>query len=190
MVSNLITLVLVFVARFTLADLWIWAKSDALAAQVAAHNYDIHGLVSVASQVALPELERFRVAERSPPHRARTRRAGATATWPSASNGQAPARITYVEGRGGLGFGTVIQMGERTEVLASPLLKRSPHVLYTNVVEPPLRWTFAEMGYALVHAACIAHEGRAYLITARTDTGKTTTCLKTLDGRAYLIPVR
>ena len=61
---NLITLVLVFVARFTLADLWIWAKSDALAAQVAAaHNYDIHGLVSVASQVALPELERFRVAE-------------------------------------------------------------------------------------------------------------------------------
>ena len=33
---------------------------------------------------------------------------------------------------------------------------RSPHVLYTNVVEPILRWTFAERGYALVHAACLA----------------------------------
>ena len=26
---------------------------------------------------------------------------------------------------------------------AAPLLRRSPHVLYTNVVEPILRWTFA-----------------------------------------------
>jgi dolichol-phosphate mannosyltransferase len=69
--------------------------------------------------------------------------------------------------------------------VASPLLRRSPHVLYTNVVEPILRWSFAERGYALVHAACIADGERAYLITAATDTGKTTTCLKALDGRPY-----
>ena len=184
-VSNLITLVLVFVARFTLADLWIWAKSDALAAQVAAHNYDIHGLVSVASQVALPELERFRVAEplAAPPCTYASGRCdGDPGRAPRTAR---PRRASHTSRAAVAGFGTVIQMGERTEVLASPLLKRSPHVLYTNVVEPILRWTFAEMGYALVHAACIAHEGRAYLITARTDTGKTTTCLKTLDGRAY-----
>jgi hypothetical protein len=54
-------------------------------------------------------------------------------------------------------------------------------VLYTNIVEPTLRWCFVERGYALAHAACISCGGRATLITAKTDTGKTTTILKTLD---------
>ena len=58
-------------------------------------------------------------------------------------------------------------------------------MLYTNVVEPILRWSFAERGYALVHAACLADRGRAFLLTARTDTGKTTTSLKILDSTAY-----
>jgi hypothetical protein len=98
----------------------------------------------------------------------------------------AAGRITYVEGRAGLGFAADIEVADgRISVTASPLLKRSPHVLYTNVVEPILRWTFAERGYALVHAACMAHDGKAFLITARTDTGKTTTCLKTLDEKPY-----
>jgi hypothetical protein len=38
-----------------------------------------------------------------------------------------------------------------------------------------------ERGYALVHGACIAYGERAFLVTARTDTGKTTTMLKILD---------
>ena len=46
-----------------------------------------------------------------------------------------------------------------------------------------LRWTFAARGYALVHGACLAVGERAFLITARTDTGKTTTILKTLDDQ-------
>jgi dolichol-phosphate mannosyltransferase len=173
-VSNLLSLALIFAARFTLADLWIWAKSDSLAAEAAAHNYDIHGLVTVASHVALPELERFKIPEQlvDPTVSVRIGRV-------------APSRISYVEGRGGFGFGASIQVGEQTDVLASPLLGRSPHVLYTNVVEPILRWTFADKGYALVHAACIANGDDAYLITAKTDTGKTTTCLKTLDGGQY-----
>jgi hypothetical protein len=54
-------------------------------------------------------------------------------------------------------------------------------VLYTNVVEPILRWTFVEKGYALVHGACISFGENAYMITARTDTGKTTTILRLLD---------
>jgi hypothetical protein len=60
-------------------------------------------------------------------------------------------------------------------------LRQSPHVLYTNVVEPILRWTFVEKGYALVHGACISFGENAYMITARTDTGKTTTILRLLD---------
>ena len=58
-------------------------------------------------------------------------------------------------------------------------------MLYTNVVEPILRWTFADRGYALVHAACLADGDEAFLVTARTDTGKTTTSLRLLDDGAY-----
>jgi hypothetical protein len=58
-------------------------------------------------------------------------------------------------------------------------------VLYTNIVEPVLRWAFVERGHALVHAACMASEEDAFLITARTDTGKTTTALKTLDNLPF-----
>jgi dolichol-phosphate mannosyltransferase len=173
--SNLLSLAVIFAARFTLADLWIWAKSDSLAAEgAAAHNYDIHGLVTVASQVALPELARFKIPEQllDPTVSVRIGRV-------------APSRTAYVEGRGGFGFGASIHAGERTHVVASTLVGRSPHVLYTNVVEPILRWAFAERGYALVHAACIANEDHAYLITAKTDTGKTTTCLKSLEEGRY-----
>src|SRR3954451_13217187 len=207
-VSNVLSLLAVFVARFTLADVWIWGKAKDLAsADLARHNYDIHGLISVASDGRLPELERFRIAEQltDPTIRVRigsvSRKAGrlplGTAAAAAANgNGGGPAldaalaaaasRITYVEGRAGLGFGADIEIVDgHIAVTASPLLKRSPHVLYTNVVEPILRWTFAERGYALVHAACMAHEGKAFLITARTDTGKTTTCLKTLDAKPY-----
>ena len=81
--------------------------------------------------------------------------------------------------------GSMIHAGRQIEATASPLVGRSPHVLYTNVVEPILRWSFAERGYALVHAACLADRGRAFLLTARTDTGKTTTSLKILDSTAY-----
>jgi hypothetical protein len=98
-----------------------------------------------------------------------------------------PSRsIQYTEGLAGFGFGVEIsQVGERIEVIASPLLQRSPHVLYTNVVEPILRWTFAARGYALVHAACFADGDHAVMLTARTDTGKTTTALKLLDHFPY-----
>ena len=90
--------------------------------------------------------------------------------------------IRYREGPGRLGFGISIRRGAKIEVTASRLLKRSPHVLYTNVVEPILRWTFVERGYALVHAACLAAGDSAFLVTAKTDTGKTTTSLRLLDS--------
>jgi len=94
--------------------------------------------------------------------------------------------VRYTEGFAGLGFGVdITQVGERIEVIASPLLQRSPHVLYTNVVEPILRWTMASKGYALVHAACFADGDHAVMLTARTDTGKTTTTLKLLDHHPY-----
>jgi dolichol-phosphate mannosyltransferase len=212
--SNVISLLAVFVVRFAVADVWIWGKANALQSELARHNYDIHGLISVSSDGLLPELERFRVPEQlvDPTIRVRigsvSRKASKSPLGiaEAAANGHVngnrngngavkgleaavkaeAGRITYVEGRAGLGFAADIEVADgHISVTASPLLKRSPHVLYTNVVEPILRWSFAERGYALVHAACMAHNGKAFLITARTDTGKTTTCLKTLDEKPY-----
>jgi putative flippase GtrA len=130
--SNLVSLGLVFVLRFTVADLWIWAKADELAKEGAGHNYDLHGLVTVASEVRLPELERFRVGglAEEPDIRVRLGRVSAN------GNGRVGTAIRYCEGPGGLGFGLTIEMGETIEATASPLVGRSPHVLYTNVVEP------------------------------------------------------
>ncbi len=174
-VSNLISLVALMALRYVLADGLIWRKGKK--GQV--HCYDIHGLVSVSSQVKLPELESFRVEGEleSPTISVRT-------GWASSLRGLAgpgARRFRYDEGLGPLGFRMDVEMGEAVEVVASPLLARSPHVLYTNVVEPILRWTFVRKGYALVHAACVAFGEEAYLVTARTDTGKTTTILKLLS---------
>jgi hypothetical protein len=45
-----------------------------------------------------------------------------------------------------------------------------------------LRWSFVQK-YALVHAACVL-DGQAVLVTAQTDTGKTSTILRTVDNYA------
>ena len=178
-VSNVISLLALTLVRFALADTWIWAKAGPPDVRRAGpYAYDIHGIVTVSSEVRLPELERFRVGGLAgePDIRVRLGRV-------SANGRRVGPAIRYREGPGGLGFGVVIHAGRPIEATASPLVGRSPHVLYTNVVEPILRWTFAERGYALVHAACLADRGRAFLLTARTDTGKTTTSLRSWTAR-------
>jgi dolichol-phosphate mannosyltransferase len=204
-VSNVISLVALTLVRFALADTWIWAKARPPRVRRRPYAYDIHGIVTVMSDARLPELERFRIGEligapdirvrlgKAPAngsdpslngHHASTGIASSNGASPSTGAGHAPA-IRYREGLGGLGFGVTIERGDRVEARASALLRWSPHVLYTNIVEPILRWTFAERGYALVHAACLADGEDAFLVTARTDTGKTTTALRVLDARPY-----
>src|SRR5207253_1972611 len=58
--GNVISLVVLTIVRYGVADVWIWAR-DPLGREAAqTHDYDIHGLLSVRSAVALPELEGFR----------------------------------------------------------------------------------------------------------------------------------
>jgi dolichol-phosphate mannosyltransferase len=175
-VSNVLSLVGLTLVRFALADTWIWAKAAPADSPPGPYGYDIHGIVGVLSDARLPELERFRVGALAGEPNIRVRLGHI------APNGDGP-EIRYREGR--LGFGVSIELGAQIEATASPLVGRSPHVLYTNVVEPILRWAFAERGYALVHAACLAKGDDAFLVTARTDTGKTTTSLRLLDREAY-----
>jgi putative flippase GtrA len=181
-VGNVISLVALTVLRFGLSDGWIWAP----ATEAPAFNYDIHGIVTIASEGRLPELARFAVDGplADPDIRVRIGRVrGRGVDWEDGEDG----RVTfhYVERFGNLGFGAQFDLGDRADITATPLLRRSPHVLYTNIVEPVLRWRFVEKGYALVHAACLSSGEDAFLITARTDTGKTTTALKTLDALPF-----
>ena len=191
-VSNVLSLVTLTLVRFALADTWIWAKARPPKLKPGPYSYDIHGIVTVQSETRLPELERFRIGELFGEPNIRVRLGGFrsrgdhAAKRHSANGRRADGQVMrYREGLGRLGFAVTIRQGERIEAIASPLLRWSPHVLYTNVVEPILRWTFPERGYALVHAACLAAGEDAFLVTARTDTGKTTTSLRMLEGHSY-----
>lgn len=191
LISNLITLVLMIGVRFAASDLMIWGKSFTKISSPAdiampvvpsarmIYSYNIHNLVTVVSEGLLPELEPFRVTEtiKNPTIHVQI----GIPPSPKVGAHKDPNYLRYREFLGHIGFEAGIWMGEQVKVVASPLLRLSPHVLYTNVVEPILRWTFVKKGYALVHGATLAFGDDAFLITARTDTGKTTTLLKILS---------
>jgi dolichol-phosphate mannosyltransferase len=183
LLGNLVSLLALTVVRFVVADSWIWKEVGVGQCRAEMHLYDIHGLVAVESDVALPELERFRVPalRMRPSVRVRTGALGRAQSELVRALAFSARHIRYDEGLGRFGFTVDISVGRSTTIVASPLLRASPHVLYTNIVEPTLRWTFVRKGYALVHAACVSFGGDAVLVTARTDTGKTTTILKALD---------
>jgi dolichol-phosphate mannosyltransferase len=179
LLANLLSICALTIARFALADRWIWGTGR----ETTRALYDIHGIATIDSEVALPELARFRVATLATQASIRVdvgSLAKISRLGHSVLEGGEEV-ITYREGVPG-GFAVRVEMGKTISISVSPLVRRSPHVLYTNCVEPVLRWHFAEQGIALVHAACVAVDDRAFLITARTDTGKTTTILRLLDS--------
>jgi putative flippase GtrA len=180
--ANFLSLVALTVVRFGISDGWIWQEGEHVAGEP--FRYSIHGIVTLESPVRLRELERFRVASLTERPTIRVRIGTLSRKQSDLVSALAflARHIRYDEGLGRFGFGIEIGAGRRTEVLASPLLARSPHVLYTNVVEPIIRWALVRKGCALVHGACIAGDDGAVLITAQTDTGKTTTILRLLDA--------
>jgi len=153
--------------------------------------YDLHGIVTIGSDVVLPELTYFLqtkpVADSSGPDiairigsigrpRARTRLV-------RTPDGQT---IRWEEHLGRASANFAIHFGSQILVTTSRALARSPHVLYTNVVEALLRFVFVDRGYMLLHAACMDVDGSGVVLSARTDTGKTGTVLKLLrtsEGR-------
>ena len=185
-ISNLISLALLTVLRFEFADKMIWSPSSSANQSTLKarslrmknqYSYSIHEIITVVSDGVLPELEPFEVeTEISDP----TIRVRIGIPRRAAPGEDREHYLRYAEVFGRLGFEVGIEMGQPINVVATPSLKLSPHVLYTNVIEPLLRWTFVEKGYALVHGATIAFGDEASMITARTDTGKTTTLLKIL----------
>ncbi len=196
LISNLFSLLLLTVGRFLLADKVIWntpssRKQEVLQLPTGKISqkgsrlmkdqmyYNIHNIITVSSESHLPELEAFRVAEPIQ-HPTITLQLGKIGSirQPVESSSR---HFHYKEIFGSIGFEADVTLGEHIHIVASPTLRFSPHVLYTNLIEPILRWAFVERGYALVHGASIAFGDKAYMITALTDTGKTTTLLKILN---------
>jgi dolichol-phosphate mannosyltransferase len=137
--------------------------------------YSIHDLISIRSERRLPELGYFKS------DTVLTTFDLDVQIVPNPKKHKTASSICYQEILGNFGFSIVINRDEAmTKIFASMLIGMSPHVLYTNVVEPLIRWTLVRKGYALMHGACISFDGKALFITAQTDTGKTTTILHTL----------
>ncbi len=210
LVSNLITLVMLFVMRFAVSDQLIWRPAapaqgagsslpDALSETEAslatssngrfprpgfAYTYDIHGFASIASDVPLPELDYFRVAPVSGGADVEIR-VGDILTGPRRriQVTETPGVMLYQEHLGRLGANFRIEIFDKVKVTVTPLLAHSPHVVYTNVVEGLLRFVLASRDYALLHSATVIIDGQGVMLSAHTDTGKTATILRMLRER-------
>ena len=191
--ANLIALGALFVLRFAVSDGWVWRKKvagefdavDADGNPAPQYRYDLGGLLRLDSDSELPELAYFRTAAVTPPDiRIRTRR---VALLPGVRiklkrDGE---RVTYREHLGVLGADFNVTMGHPIEVEASHLLSLSRHVLYTNVVEALLRFVLVSKGYVLLHSAGLEVDGKATLLSAQTDTGKTSTVINMVRERHW-----
>jgi hypothetical protein len=71
-----------------------------------------------------------------------------------------------------------VELGEPIVVTVAKPLARSPHVVYTNILEALLRFVAVSRGAMLLHSACVELDGVGMLISAETDTGKTGTVLR------------
>src|SRR6266498_974401 len=168
LIANLASLFVMTLLRYLLADKWIWNKDSkktttpieerkadmnmtktipSKKAEAFGFSYNIHNIIQVASMFELPELEYFRVPALTADPDIRVRLERRRKDRRKASrNGGVPRRdqnnIHYAESLGRHGFEVTISNKNTVEVAVSPILRYSLHVLYTNVVEPILRWTF------------------------------------------------
>ena len=146
-----------------------------------------------AVDVVLPELERF-PSTSSPASPTITVRVGGPAgdrpPDPAGPADAHPARIAYAESLRRLGFGVDIARGDRFEVrgLAARRALAARPLHERRRADPALDVRRARLR---ARARRLPRGGRRRVpLTARTDTGKTTTSLKILDSAAVLVPVR
>jgi dolichol-phosphate mannosyltransferase len=147
------------------------------------YYYDIHGLVAIRSEVRLPELGYFQVEPFSRAADITVRRGyvGARRMIPKVQATMSPGLFVYREHLGSVGANFRVDLDNRINVTVSPLLARSKHVVYTNVVEALLRFVLVNKGYMLLHSATVRLGEQTIMLSAQTDTGKTGTILRLLQ---------
>ena len=147
-------------------------------------RYDVHGIVTIGSTVILKELETFRSQDLHGPLNIEIRAGkignGGFHRRTRVTQYTSPAAVWYQEHLGRCGAVFSVEMGDTIQVVVGPLLVRSPHVLYTNIIEALLRFVMVSRGYMLLHSACLELDGRGVMLSALTDTGKTGTILRLL----------
>ena len=140
------------------------------------YRYDIAGLLTIGSQVRLPELEYFRaqwldgdmdIAVRVGDV-GRGRPLGRAVVTQFVN----PRALRYEEHLGRLGANFRVDLGSTIDVTVGPLLAHSPHVVYTNILEALLRFVVADRGRMLLHSACIELDGRGIMLSARRTPGR------------------
>jgi dolichol-phosphate mannosyltransferase len=207
--SNLVSLLGLTILRLAIADLWIWrvapstadasgidsaetttadaATSGAAAASTRAprYRYDVAGILSIHSDVVLRELAYFRTETASEPDIRIT--IGLVKPRPTKRIRfeERGTELVYREHLGPMAANFSVRMGEPVEITVSPILAVSPHVVYTNIVEAMLRFLFVSRGYVLLHSAALADAGGVTLMSAQTDTGKTSTVITLVRRHGY-----
>jgi dolichol-phosphate mannosyltransferase len=148
------------------------------------YRYDVAGIVTIGSQVRLPELEYFRAqwldGDMDIAVRVGDVGRGTPLGRAVVTQFVNPTALRYEEHLGRLGANFRIDFGSTIDVTVGPLLARSPHVVYTNILEALLRFVVADRGRMLLHSACLVIDGHGIMLSARTDTGKTGTILRLL----------
>jgi dolichol-phosphate mannosyltransferase len=148
------------------------------------YRYNVHGIVTIGSAVILHELVSFSAPDLEGPLDIEIRPGevgdGGFRRRTRVTKYITPAAVSYEEHLGHRGADFSLEMGNTIQVVVGPMLVRSPHVLYTNIVEALLRFVMIARGYMLLHSACLELNGRGVMLSALTDTGKTGTILRLL----------
>jgi dolichol-phosphate mannosyltransferase len=149
------------------------------------YRYDVAGVMTIGSQIMLPELEFFRaqwVPDSDVDITIRVGDVGGAAPRRRAAMTEYadPTVIHYEEHLGRLGANFRAHLGDRISIEVGPLLAHSEHVVYTNILEPLLRFVMVAKGRMLLHSACVEINGVGVMLSALTDTGKTGTVLRLL----------
>jgi dolichol-phosphate mannosyltransferase len=224
LLANAITLVALFLLRFAVSDRVIYRSGETPTpgltlggrepvrrlvdpgapraafepagrrSQYLPYRYDVAGVVAVASQIVLPELEFFRaqwIAGREADITIRVGNIGRRLPRRRAcmtEHANPSTTMRYEEHLGRLGANFRIEFGEQINIVVGPLLASSPHVVYTNVLEALLRFVMISRGSMLLHSACVSLNGVGVMLSALTDTGKTATVLRLLrDHGGYFL---
>ena len=88
------------------------------------------------------------------------------------SGHKGPGSFVYREHLGSMGVNFRVDLDNRIVVTVSPLLARSKHVVYTNVVEALNRFVLVNKGYMLLHSATVQLGEETVMLSAQTDTGR------------------
>ena len=166
------------VERHTKADVLIQMKSYEWGPHLALnlrtprqnrqYHYDIHGLVSIRSEVRLPELGYFQVEHfRRADITVRRGYVGARRMIPKVQAIMSPGLFVYREHLGSVGTNFRVDLDNRITVTVSPLLALSKHVAYTNVVEALLRFVLINKGYMLLHSSTISLGEETIMLSAQ-----------------------